>query len=301
MKVGVIGLGGIAQKAYLPLLAAKGGLDIVLATRNSQTLDQISQQYRIAQKVESVDELIHTGIQAAFVHTATEAHVPIVQRLLDSGIYVYVDKPLAYSLKEAQDLVELATRRQRLLMVGFNRRFAPFYNQLYAVPDKSLIFLQKKRVNFPATVRTFIFDDFIHVVDTLRFLYPSAPRDIRVTGRKKDGLLQQAIVEWSSPCFTAIGVMNRDSGQTEEKLEVIASGSKWQVNNLGESIHFYNGEEKRIRSGDWEPILFRRGFIQIIDHFLGAIVQGLPSSPTAENSLMTHELCEHIVQELHAL
>jgi virulence factor len=34
MKVGVIGLGAIAQKAYLPLLAAKGDLDIVLATRN---------------------------------------------------------------------------------------------------------------------------------------------------------------------------------------------------------------------------------------------------------------------------
>src|SRR5450756_2644800 len=120
MKVGVIGLGAIAQKAYLPLLAAKGDLDIVLATRNSQTLDRISRQYRIPQKVGSVDELIHTGIQAAFVHTATEAHFLIVQRLLDSGIHVYVDKPLAYSLKEARDLVELAARRQRLLMVGFN-------------------------------------------------------------------------------------------------------------------------------------------------------------------------------------
>lgn len=301
MRVGVIGLGDIAQKAYLPLLAAKDGLDIVLATRNSQMLNQISRQYRLVQKVGSVDELIHTGIQAAFVHTATEAHVPIVKRLLDSGIHVYVDKPLAYSLKEARDLVELAARRQRLLMVGFNRRFAPFYHQLQAVPDKSLIFMQKNRVNSPGTVRTFIFDDFIHVVDTLRFLSPSMPRDIHVTGHKKDGLLHQAIVEWSSPRFTAIGVMNRDSGQTEEKLEVIASGRKWQVNDLGESIHFYNGEEKRIRSGDWESILSRRGFIQIIDHFLSAIAQGLPSSPTAEDSLLTHELCEHIVQELLAL
>jgi virulence factor len=298
MKVGVIGLGAIAQKAYLPLLAAKGDLDIVLATRNSQTLDQISRQYRIPEKVGSVDELIHTGIQAAFVHTATEAHFRVVQRLLDSGIHVYVDKPLAYSLKEARDLVELAARRQRLLMVGFNRRFAPYYSQLHAVPEKSLVFMQKNRVNSPETVRAFIFDDFIHVVDTLRFLSPGTPQDIRVTGHKKDGLLEQAIIEWSCPRFAAIGVMNRDSGQTEEKLEVIASRNKWQVNDLGESIHLYNGEERRIRSGDWEPILFRRGFVQIIDHFLSAIVQGLPSSPTAEDSLLTHELCEQIVREL---
>lgn len=301
MKVGVIGLGAIAQKAYLPLLAARGDLDIVLATRNSQTLDQISRQYRIPQTVGSVDELVRTGIQAAFVHVATEGHFLTVQRLLESGIHVYVDKPLAYSLKEARDLVDLAARRQRLLMVGFNRRFAPFYNQLYAVPNKSLVFMQKNRVNPPETIRTFIFDDFIHVVDTLRFLSPGTPQDIHVTGHKKDGLLEQAIVEWSCLRFTAIGVMNRDSGQTEEKLEVIASGNKWQVNDLGESIHCCNGEEKRIRSGDWEPILFRRGFTQIIDYFLNAIVKGLPSSPTAEDSLLTHELCEQIVQELDAM
>ncbi|MDI6813120.1 MAG: Gfo/Idh/MocA family oxidoreductase [Desulfitobacteriaceae bacterium] len=298
MKVGVIGLGEIAQKAYLPVLASKSDLDIVLATRNSQVLDQLSRQYRLAQKVRSVDELIATGIQAAFVHTATETHVPIVQRLLDSGIHVYVDKPLAYSFGEAQALVELAKRRQRLLMVGFNRRFAPFYNQLYTIPDKSFILIQKNRVNLPETVRTFIFDDFIHVVDTLRFLSPSPPRDIHITGHKKNGLLQQAVVEWSGSSFTAIGVMNRDSGKNEEKLEVIASGSKWQVNDLGETIYFHNGKEERIRFGDWEPILFRRGFPQIIDHFLSAVAQQLPSSPTSEDSILTHELCERIVHAL---
>ncbi|RIE08820.1 gfo/Idh/MocA family oxidoreductase [Candidatus Cryosericum hinesii] len=301
MKVGVIGLGTIAQKAYLPILAARGDLDIVLATRNSQTLDRISRQYRIPQKVGSVEELIHTGIQAAFVHAATEAHFQIVQRLLDSGIHVYVDKPLAYSLKEARDLVELAARRQCLLMVGFNRRFAPFYSQLRTVPDKSLIFMQKNRVGPPETARTFIFDDFIHVVDTLRFLSPGTPQDIRVSGHKKDGLLEQAIVEWSGPRFTAIGIMNRNSGKTEERLEVIASGNKWQVDDLVESVHSYNGEEKRVRSGDWEPILVRRGFAQIIDCFLSAIVQGLPFSLTAEDSLLTHVFCEQIVRELDAV
>ncbi len=301
MKVGMIGLGAIAQKAYLPVLAARGDVDIVLATRNLQKLDQISQQYRIPQKVQSVDELIQTGIQAAFVHAATEAHFQIVQRLLDSGIHVYVDKPLAYSLKEARDLVELAARRQCLLMVGFNRRFVPFYSQLHDIPDKSLVLMQKNRVNPAETVRTFIFDDFIHVVDTLRFLSPGMPQDIHITGYKKDGLLEQAIVEWSCPHFTAIGVMNRNSGQTEEKLEVIARGNKWQVNDLVESTHWYDGEEKRSRSGDWEPILFRRGFVQIIDCFLNAAAQGLPPSPTPEDSLLTHEFCEQIVQELDAV
>ena len=301
MKIGVIGLGAIARKAYLPILAAREDLDIVLATRNSQTLDQISRQYRIPQKVGSVDELVRTGIQAAFVHAATEAHFHIVQRLLESGIDVYVDKPLAYSLKESRDLVKLAARRQRLLMVGFNRRFAPLYSQLRDVPGKSLVLMQKNRVDPPEPVRTFIFDDFIHVVDTLRFLSPGVPQDVHVTGHKKDGLLEQVVVEWSCPCFTAIGIMNRDSGQTEERLEVVASGNKWQVDDLDESIHFRGEEEKRVRSSDWEPVLVRRGFAQIIDCFLNATAHGLPISPTAEDSLLTHELCEQIVRELDAV
>lgn len=301
MKIGVIGLGAIAREAYLPILAAREDLDIVLATRNSQTLDQISRQYRIPQKVGSVDELVRTGIQAAFVHAATEAHFHIVQRLLESGIDVYVDKPLAYSLEESRDLVELAARRQHLLMVGFNRRFAPLYSQLRDVPGKSLVLMQKNRVDPPEPVRTFIFDDFIHVVDTLRFLSPGVPQDVHVTGHKKDGLLEQVVVEWSCPCFTAIGIMNRDSGQTEERLEVVASGNKWQVDDLDESIHFRGGEEKRVRSSDWEPVLVRRGFAQIIDCFLNATARGLPISPTAEDSLLTHELCEQIVRELDAV
>jgi virulence factor len=95
--------------------------------------------------------------------------------------------------------------------------------------------------------------------------------------------------------------MNRNSGKTEERLEVIASGNKWQVDDLVESVHSYNGEEKRVRSGDWEPILVRRGFAQIIDCFLSAIVQGLPFSLTAEDSLLTHVFCEQIVRELDAV
>lgn len=301
MKVGVIGLGSIAQKAYLPMLAGKDGLEIVLATRNSQVLERLSRQYRLTETVNSVDKLIDTGIQAAFVHTATEAHFPVVRRLLESNIHVYVDKPLSYSLVEARELVEFAARRRLLLMVGFNRRFAPLYHQLLAVPAKSLILMQKNRISLPDTERTFIFDDFIHVVDTLRFLSPSPPRDIRVTGHKTSGLLQQAVIEWSGADFTSIGIMNRESGQTEEKLEIISPGNKWQVNDLGESIHCENGEEKRARFGDWETILFRRGFPQIVDHFLHAAAQGLVPSPTAEDSLRTHELCEHIVEELLGL
>lgn len=54
----------------------------------------------------------------------------MVSDLLKRGRHVYVDKPLAATLEQAEALLTLAARLQRILMVGFNRRFAPLYQRL---------------------------------------------------------------------------------------------------------------------------------------------------------------------------
>lgn len=88
MKIGLIGLGDIAKKAYLPVLSEKGGIELVLCTRNEETLEKLSKKYRIEETVQSVDELIHKKIDAAFISTATEAHFEIAEKLLANGIHI---------------------------------------------------------------------------------------------------------------------------------------------------------------------------------------------------------------------
>ncbi len=301
MKIGIIGLGDIAQKAYLPVLGNKNGLQLVLATRNKEKLRLLSNQYRIPEYVQSIEELIKKGIDAAFVHTATEAHYEIVEQLLKHHIHVYVDKPLAYSYNEAQRLVELSIQKNKRLMVGFNRRFAPMYKQLKDTENRRTIFMQKNRINLPGEVRSFIFDDFIHVVDTLRFLAPESIDDMKVHYIKKNNQLLQVVLQLSGNTFTSIGVMNRDSGITEETLEVISRGNKWVVRNLVETIHYKDGEEKRLRFDDWETTLYRRGFVQIVDKFLEYVKQPTQTfDPSPLDSLQTHELCEKIVAKIES-
>ncbi|GHF66068.1 hypothetical protein GCM10018790_49920 [Kitasatospora xanthocidica] len=166
LPVGVIGLGDIAQKAYLPVLTALPGLDLRLMTRDAAKLDRIGDAHRIApeQRFTDLGELIASGIRAAFVHAATDQHVPIVERLLTAGVDVYVDKPLDYTLDGARRLVDLADRTGRSLMVGFNRRHAPGYVQAKERP-RDLIVLQKNREGLPEAARTLVYDDFIHVAD----------------------------------------------------------------------------------------------------------------------------------------
>jgi len=74
MKIGIIGLGDIAQKGYLPVLTEKENIELILCTRNVKTLKKLSEKYRIKQYVQTVDELIEKNIDAAFIITATEAH-----------------------------------------------------------------------------------------------------------------------------------------------------------------------------------------------------------------------------------
>lgn len=296
MRIAVIGLGSIARKAYLPILAARPDVELVFCTRNRAALERLSSQFRVAECVSDVGELFsrQKKVNAAFVHTATESHVEIVSRLLENGIHTYVDKPLAYTYEESRGLVELAERTGRILMVGFNRRFAPMYSSLPSTECPQLIILQKNRLLQPDPARRFVFDDFIHVVDTLRYLAPGEPRNVRVSSLQKGGLLHQVVLQWDSVGGAVVGIMNRDNGVTEETLEVMRPGNKWVVRDLSETVHYSGGEERRHRFNDWDSILLRRGFEQIVDHFLACAVGAAPSI-AGRDALQTHALCEQVV------
>ncbi|MCZ9339175.1 Gfo/Idh/MocA family oxidoreductase, partial [Streptomyces sp. TRM76130] len=136
--------------------------------------------------------LLAQDLDAAFVHAPTDVHPEIVSRLLQAGVPTYVDKPLAYELADAERLVALAENRGTGLAVGFNRRHAPAYTQCAEHP-RELILLQKNRIGLPEEPRTMILDDFIHVVDTLRFLVPGPVDDVTVRARVRDGLLHHVV------------------------------------------------------------------------------------------------------------
>ncbi|WP_030200076.1 Gfo/Idh/MocA family protein [Streptomyces sp. NRRL S-87] len=295
MKVGCIGLGDIAQKAYLPVLAARPDLELHLQTRTAATLDRVGATYRVpaAQRHSDLDALLDQGLDAAFVHAPTEVHPEIVARLLAAGVPTYVDKPLAYEYAASRHLVELAEKRGVSLAVGFNRRFAPGYAQCAEHP-RELILMQKNRVGLPEDPRSLVLDDFIHVVDTLRFLVPGRPDDVTVRARVRDGLMEHVVLQLSGDGFTAIGVMNRLSGSTEEVLEVSGQDTKRQVVNLAEVID-HKGQPTVRRRGDWVSVARQRGIEQIVDHFLAAVEMGAVLS--ARDALLTHELCERVVRE----
>lgn len=184
LKIGIIGLGDIAHKAYLPVIS-RSKVAVHLFTRNEVTLSQVSELYRFNNLHQSLESLIDSGITGAFVHAPTSSHYTIIDQLLSHNIHVYVDKPITYDFESSKKLVQLAEKKQLILMAGFNRRYAPAYQKLKELKDPNMIIMQKNRKSLPGDVRNFVFDDFIHVIDTLLFLFPFTVEKLIVTGKKK--------------------------------------------------------------------------------------------------------------------
>ena len=292
-------MGDIAAKAYLPVLSGNSGFEFHLCSRNELRLREMSARYRFSNIHTNLDSLIKSGISGAFVHAATDSHFEIAKKLLEANIHVFVDKPITMKYDLSKQLIEIAEERNLFFMVGFNRRFSPVYQYLKEIQEPTLIIMQKNRKSLPDSVRRFIIDDFIHVVDTLRFLFPHPVDDLIVHGIIKQKMLYQVVIQFISKTgCTAIGIMNRDGNLIEEKVEVMSSKAKAIALNLSDLVVEDSGMTSTIRANAWESMLHKRGFEQMINHFLEAISTKKFKGNNSRDALLTHEICERIVEKL---
>ncbi len=251
LRVAMIGLGDIAKKAYLPVLGPRPDVALTFVTRNAQALADLGAAWRVERLHTELDTALAEGLDGALVHAATSAHPDIVRRLLEAGVPTMVDKPLADNAADSEALVDLAETRGVSLMVGFNRRFAPIYRDA-AELDLPLVVMQKNRADQADEPRRVVFDDFIHVIDTLRFLAPGAS-DARVHGRVADGLLQHVALSLSGAGRDALGIMNRVSGANEETLEVSGAGAKRRIVDMAQVVD-QSAQDHVTRRGDWTSV-----------------------------------------------
>jgi virulence factor len=294
MRVLIVGLGDIARKAYLPVVTGLPGLQLHFASRNQPVLRELGEAYRVTNLHASAGEaLAASSFDAAFVHAATDAHPSLVELLLRAGVHVLVDKPLAYSFDEAARLVSIAEEMDRLLMVGFNRRYAPDYTQLLNHP-RELCIMQKHRLRQLDEPRRTIFDDFIHVVDTLLFLSPARPERISIETQMARHMLRSVSIKLASERHVALGIMHRDSGLDEECLSVVGNGEKRSVLNLSTTSEQIAGIEHVARRPDWTSVSRQRGFEAMCTDFIQAVQEG--RTTRSRDILETHRLCEEIVR-----
>nr|WP_321292275.1 Gfo/Idh/MocA family oxidoreductase [uncultured Trichococcus sp.] len=297
MKVGVIGIGNIAQKAYLPIMAEmRDTVEWHLCSRNKEILELVGKKYGFDRLYTYMDEWMDSGIEAAFVHVATAAHATVIRSLLERGISVYVDKPISDDLAEVKKLIELADSKGLLLTAGFNRRFAPMIRRLKEIPDKNMLFIRKDRINLVEPVRQAVYDLFLHIADAALYLLDEEVLSVQSKIIEKDGNLKRIWVELETETASCFVSMNYEAGANQEVMEIQSPEGIVRVVDLTDMTTSDQGGNQLVGFGDWEGTLRKRGFEPLIRGFIEGIMKK-ENPVTIESAYLSHSLCEKILQD----
>jgi predicted dehydrogenase/nucleoside-diphosphate-sugar epimerase len=124
--VALIGCGAIAESMHLPVLAGHEGLRLeALVDRNLERARKLAHGYAVARVVADAAELRPDEVDAAIVATPPFHHAPCACDLMQRGVHVLVEKPMATNYADAVRMVETSERRGVALAVGFFRRLNP--------------------------------------------------------------------------------------------------------------------------------------------------------------------------------
>lgn len=129
IKVGLIGLGEVAQLMHLPLLADDPRFQIAAITDVSPSLvDHIATRYGVPTRHTSAEALIaDPNLDAIFILTPDFLHAPLLEASIRAGKHVFIEKPAALTASELVPLVELNKSNPKIVFVGYMRRFAPAF------------------------------------------------------------------------------------------------------------------------------------------------------------------------------
>lgn len=134
----------------------------------------------------SVEQMLttHSEVRAASVATPTVHHLAVARALMDAGVDVLIEKPLAASLAEADELVEIAGAHKRVAQVGHLERFNPAIQATFPLLTQPMFFeVHRLSVFTPRSLDVdVVLDLMIHDLDIVLSFANSPVKEVRAVG-----------------------------------------------------------------------------------------------------------------------
>jgi predicted dehydrogenase len=134
----------------------------------------------------SVQQMLttHSELQAASVAAPTVHHLPVARDLMSSGVDVLIEKPVASTLDEADELVKLASKHKRIAQVGHLERFNPAVRATLPVLTQPMFFeVHRLSVFTPRSLDVdVVLDLMIHDLDIVLAFAKSPVKEVRAVG-----------------------------------------------------------------------------------------------------------------------
>ncbi len=142
----------------------------------------------------SLDQLLENelDLDGCMICTPTKTHFTMAKKIMEKGVHVFVEKPLALSSRECEQMIEIAKRRKVILTSGYIERFNPAIQDVKQLIDShkygDLLMMEFHRENrMPLHIRDvgIIYDTSVHDIDTAMYLFDSTPQVVFArSGRK---------------------------------------------------------------------------------------------------------------------
>jgi len=271
IKVGVIGVGMMGQ--YHARIYSQLNCELVgVADKNFEKAKKIGEMYS-TNYYKDYAELLDK-VDAVSIAVPTSLHKKVAIDFIKRGVHCLVEKPIASTIVEAEEMIKEAERNDAKLMIGHVERFNPAVVKLKEIVDKGtlgkLIIISTRRVGpFVSRIRDvgIIIDSATHDIDVIRYLVGKDPiRMFSKSGRVKGEKEDHAIVVLD---FGDVAASIEVNWFTPHKVRsLVATGTKAiaYLDYLKQKVEIYNDEEKIVpRIEKKEPLKLE------LEHFLECV------------------------------
>jgi predicted dehydrogenase len=232
INVAVIGVGAFGRnhaRVYQQLQQAGSVRLVGVVDPDTARADAIAREFS-CKAFGSVEQMLetHREVQAASVAVPTVLHLELARTLMEAGVDVLIEKPLAATLGEADELIRLALEHKRVAQVGHLERFNPAVRATLPLINRPMFFeVHRLSVFSPRALDVdVVLDLMIHDLDVVLTFVKSGVKEIRAVGLpilsdKVD--IANVRIEFESGCvanFTA----SRVSTERVRKLRFFQAG-----------------------------------------------------------------------------
>ncbi len=292
LGIGCLGAGNFARMVLLPAIQKTGTLQPrILCSATGLTAVHSGQKLGFQTATADENEVFRdANVKAVFILTRHDQHARQVIQGLRAGKHVFVEKPLALTVEELEEIESLlrAAEPKPLLMVGFNRRFSPAalrVKEFFAKVQSPLTVSCRFNAG-PIPAEHWTQDEIIgggriigeacHALDLATFLTGSPP--VRVFAESIGGPNAPAITD--DQCFITLRHANGsvssiaylaggDKAFPKERVEVLGGGRLAVIDDFREVITSSGGKTKKSRA--WQQ---DKGHREEIQRFAQVLAEG---------------------------
>jgi predicted dehydrogenase/threonine dehydrogenase-like Zn-dependent dehydrogenase len=315
IKVALVGAGNLARWAHLPNLQKISGASLrAVYSANGARGKSYAMRFKADYCASDYDEILRDPeVDAVLIVSRNQHHAQQALDALEAGKHVFVEKPMALTEDECKALEETVQRTGRVLTVGFNRRFAPFYlavrNELRRRTGPAVI---NCRVNSPGISGAYwmadpsiggaILGEACHFVDLLYWLAGSEMVSVSaycLPVGKQDPIGENNIAasfrfaDGSVANLTYCTVGSRTSGG--ERVEAFGPGVGATTEDFKKLT--LNGSIRRTRSKFWAD----KGYAEQLEDFFASIREGRAPGVTVRDGTRSTVGCLRMLDSAKTL